>query len=749
MNRSRLRHSSLGYDGREGFLLIALALAAGCGPDMPLSRPQWSPRGDRAAFVRYTPRGHALYIIIDPAKADAPRLVEKNVQRFSFSTTGTKLYYLRPGQEDERGGALVALHVYATDVERDAPKALARLAKGAEFKNLQVAAGGKIYLEKQAGEKGRSLLEFDAKTRKSRDVTPGGAGWCLPAIDPGSKPVALLMKAGADSAIVALATTAGKEGVELSRMLLPDGKPAAIGRLEAGYSAPAVMAVSPSADRLLLFAEKGEVYRLVVLGPVGVKARAFALPGKAKEGEERIPVAACFGPGGKTVYFTLLVDKNDSGPGASDEVESYSLDPATGKVKKLAAARGRLVGARATSARGGRRLEFTPGGLALFAPGVKEPVRIWSVGVAETAAAARVFLAAKRPDRALEAVAAALDRAGPRDDRAALYVLKSEVLAAAGKSKDAANAYLESLLRYPVTDLTRTDRQIARRLAAWSDEYPDQRILDLVAQAYRRRAAGDPAGAARIFKKASGFAGDRAWAAGLLFGCALNLLEAGHGAKAGLVFRQVSEVKEFPQADWAAGLGVIAYAVGRRDDLAGENIQRCQDRYKKSFLFSDFKALAEALKIKTRAARNLGEVRGPGGPGGAGARLEARPTAGAHVCFTPRATPAGAERRLALASYDLYRIVLVPGNGPQRALLDRVPFEISELGFSPQGDRLAFLAGPEGETSLYAVDLSGKALMGDLKKLLAGRLDPRTRAAGYRWPKLGGLPRAIGDKPGR
>ena len=56
---------------RKGFLLALLVLAAGCGPDVPLSRPQWSPRGDRAAFVRYTPDGHALYII-DPAKAPMP-----------------------------------------------------------------------------------------------------------------------------------------------------------------------------------------------------------------------------------------------------------------------------------------------------------------------------------------------------------------------------------------------------------------------------------------------------------------------------------------------------------------------------------------------------------------------------------------------------------------------------------------------------------------------------------------------------
>ncbi len=713
----------------KGCLLVFLALAAGC-YDVPLSCPQWSPRGDRAAFVRYSPRrGPALYII-DPAKPDAPRLVESNVQRFAFSATGAKLYYLRPGKEGKDGGALMATHVYATDVERDAPKAIRRLEKGAEFRNLQAAAGGKIYLEKQVGEKARSLLELDAATGKFRDITPKGAGWCLPAIAPGSKPALLLM-------------AAGKEGIKLSYMPLPDGKPTAIGRLAAGFTAPAVMAVSPSGDRLLLFAEKGDLRQLMVLGPAGKPARSFALPGKKKAGEERIPVAASFDPKGKTVYFTLMIDRDASRPDGTDSTESYSLDPATGKVSKLAAARERLVGARADARRGGRWLEFTPGGLALFAPGTKGPLRIWSMGAAETAAAARVFLAAKRPDRARESVSAALELAGPHNDRAALYALKSEVLTAAGKHEAAANAYLESLLRYPVTNLSRTDKEIAKRLATWSEAHPDNRILDLVAQAYKHRVAGDPAAAARLWKKASGFASDRAWAAGLLFGYAVDLLAAGRGASAGQVFRKVSEVKEFPQADWAAGLGVIAYAMGRRDDLARENIQRCQDRYKTSLLFADFKALAAALKVKVREARTVEEARSPGG---AGARLEARPTTGAHVHFTPRATPGGgAKRRLALASYDLYRIVLVPEGKPQKALLDGVPFKLSKMSFSPKGDRIAFLAGGEGgdERSLYVLDLSGKALLGNVKKLVAGRLDARTRATDYRWPKGGGLPRAV------
>jgi hypothetical protein len=105
----------------------------------------------------------------------------------------------------------------------------------------------------------------------------------------------------------------------------------------------------------------------------------------------------------------------------------------------------------------------------------------------------------------------------------------------------------------------------------------------------------------------------------------------------------------------------------------------------------------------------------------------------------------GADRRLALSCRALYRVVLVPAEGPQRALLDRVPVRLSRLGFSPKGDRLAFLAGPEGAASLYALDLSGAAALGDLEALKAGRTDPATRAADYAWPADGGLPRPAGS----
>jgi hypothetical protein len=710
-------------------LCTSALLAAGCGPELPLSAPQWSPRGDRAAFVRYTPEVGSLYLV-DPAAGDEPRLVEKGVERFAFSSGGAKILYLRPAPEDgKKGGALVSLDVYGTEIQKDVPKTLLSAEKGAEFRNLMAAAGGKVYLEKSTAAGKRLLVEFDPATGKTEALKLEEPHWILLPGAAGGKPAAILMRDD-------------KTGVELLRKTLPDGKPAAVGAVKGeglGSGDLRFLGGNASSGELILWVDEKERRRelLLVTSRGGKPAvRRYKLPVRlGEEKGQRIPLAACFAADGAKAFFSLLLE----GRSEADRVltEAWELDVKSGKARKLSEARGRLVGCPGFARGGGKRLEFTAGGLALLQAGSKTPARFWPLTIAERSDAARAFLKAKRADRALALVSTALNKARASDDWSALYVLKSEVLAAAGKPKEAANAYLESLLRYPVTAEARDDRLVAKKLRAWSDAQPGHRILMLVAQAYKHRAAGKYVAAARSFKEAASFSGDRAWAAGLMFGCAVNLFEAGKGAAAGPIFRNVSKTGEFPQADWAAGLCVIAYAIGGRGDMAAEEIQRCTDRYANSILIGDFRALATTVRSRARKARTLENV---AGAGGSAARIEARPASFAHVSLVPREVAGVGKRRLALVNRDLYRVVLAPKNGPQRALLDRVPLKLSELSFSPNGRRLAFLAGEKGARSLYALDLSGKARLGNLEALMSGRPDPTTRAESYDWDEGKNLP---------
>ncbi len=703
---------------RHLYFALALLLSAttGCGPALPLSRPEWSPRGDRAAFVRYAPETSNLYLLA-PGSAEEPRLVEEGVERFAFSPTGAKLYYLRPpAKEGKKGGALISLDLLATEAKNGAPKTLLLVENAASLRNLLVAADGKIYLEKTGKDNKRRLLELEPASGKIRDLTPKNGDWHLLSGRAPGRPFAVLVRKK-------------EENQEVLRLELPDGKESSLGSVAGTFQEIAPLCTTPDGRGVVLTAEEKKRKQIILIGSLKGKpaGRTFTVAAKAN------PIAANISTDGKTILFSVLVEEDSGEPGT----EAWKLDLATGEASLVRKARGMLVGAPATTGSGRTRLEFTQGGLAAFEGNKNLPVRLWPVTIRERAGAARLFMDAGRNDAALEHLSAALSKAKPDTDRAALYVLKSEVLAKKGRRDEAANAYLESLLRYPVSSLKRTDAQIAKRLAAWSEAMPDHRILSLVAQAYKRSAAGDSPGAARSMREAAGFSGDRAWAAGLHFGYAMNLLKAGKGASAGPVFRKVSEAREFPQADWAAGLCVLAYTAGRRDDLAAEEIQRCNDRYGKSPLSTDFKALAGDLKSVSRKSRILERT-----PviAGNGARLEAWPVTAAHLSFEPASTPAGRERRLAVIARKLYRVVIVPKQGAQQALLDRVTVRLSDLSFSPRGNRLAFLAGEPGERSLYAIDLRGKSRVGNLKDLLAGRLDPATRTEDYRWDDKRNIP---------
>jgi hypothetical protein len=66
---------------------------------------------------------------------------------------------------------------------------------------------------------------------------------------------------------------------------------------------------------------------------------------------------------------------------------------------------------------------------------------------------------------------------------------------------------------------------------------------------------------------------------------------------------------------------------------------------------------------------------------------------------------------------------------------------MSGLSFSPDGSRLALLAGDGAGRSLYCFLVpSGRLAMGDLDALLAARPGPVSAPNGFSWPETGLLP---------
>jgi Tol biopolymer transport system component len=713
---------------RTAISLLILAVC-GCGPEIPLSAPQWAPRSTMAAFVRYGVAGGDLYLV-DTASDGTPELVAEGAERFAFSPDGARLYFcVRPRTEGTVRPARLAVRELGGNGAAAGAGAgaggvpgrtLLEGGPGESFPSLLVLPDGALLVERRS-EARSALLKLDANGGNRRQLSPEGANWRNPVLAPDGRHLACAA-AGADG------------GLELLRVPVADGRPAVLQTLEKTSPESVLLAWSPNGDRLAAVLAAENRHELLVIDSTGKVSSRYELP------RGREPLLLAFAPQGNRIAASLLTG-TANGAGAADDnlgSESWELDLVSGKWKQLAAARGRLVGAPAFSPGGADRLELTAGGLALFRHGTAEPLRIWPVGQDEVAAAVSPLSAAGQGERALNLVLGLLEKAGPDADRSALHALKSRALEALGRHEDAANALLESLLRYPVTDVPIEFREAARRLAAWAEREPENQLLGLTAGAVAARSGGELLRAARAFGEAADFSGDRAWAAGLKFQAAMTLLDAGRGSAAAPLFRQASEEAEFPQADWAAGLCVLAYAMGDRPDMAREELLRCRDLYGTSRLQDDFAALAPQLA----AGAGEGRVLEHAGQNGSSARIEVWPVRQVHLALSPR-RPAGggAPCRLALASRDLHRLVLSPAGGAEKALLDRVPVGMSGLSFSPDGSRLALLAGDGAGRSLYCFLVpSGRLAMGDLDALLAARPGPVSAPNGFSWPETGLLP---------
>lgn len=708
-------------------LLCLAAVISGCGPDLPLSTPQWSATGDRVVFVRYTTSGSTL-MVLDPASEDAPKVVAEGVERFAIA--GDKLFFLRPAPEDKKSPDKPGL--MSVDVAR-AGEAKAQLVLPApeetQFVRLDPAGRGIVYIECRGNDGKGAVIEYDSTTGKQRPIPPRNTDCLATRASPNGAELAVLAPAK-DGGLVLLVAATNR-----------DVEPTELGRLEKADSSGAGLAWSPAGDRLVVwYTEQAEqergVARLVLFEPArGEKSRrALELP------RADAPVgAASFGTDGSKLFFTLLAtDKN--GDDEKIVAESYSLDLPAGKAKLLARAPEKLVGARSYSGDGKRWVEFTPTGLALFEGNRAEPERLWPLDGAERIAAARAALAAGRHERAAQLITAGLESASPGDDRGELSRLKADALDGAGKGVDAANAYLEGLLRYPVTAKPDSDTEIAKRLEKYADAQPANRLLFALAAAWKQRSAGQFDKAAAAFREASALSADQAWSAGINFAAARSLLDAGKPLTAAVLLRKVSETNDHPQADWAALLAAAAYSQASRDDLAAEELQRFNDVFAKSALTDDAQAMAKALAAQPTKPRNAEEVKSP--EAGVAARLEAWPATAVHLSFAPTRAITGGTARVAAVRYEQWRLVLAAPEG-EKVLLDKVPLPLGRLGFSPDGKKLAFLAGPAGKQSLYAVDLAGAAQLGDLKKLAAGEADPNTTARDYRWPDGAALPAAV------
>jgi tetratricopeptide (TPR) repeat protein len=749
----------------------------GCGPLMPLNPPQWSPDGKQLAYVRYTESGALdLYLLNTEAQAK-PRLISKECKRFSFSGDGSQLYFITKGPKDRDVFCRLLPRKPASDSEvlqkktqkskENIPgrKILLLAGRGSEFTGLQISPNedGFIYLTEKAGNGDKtSLIQYDSQKGSSKVLEVSDKKNDLLQLLPlasGKDPFLMQLQTReiADTSVPVdgLAVAAKKKIIEILIRELPDGKLKRLGALTVKEDVEEELLAADYKNKQVLLALGNGNHCSLVLITSGSPPVFFSLKGLKKkyasQGDETpIPLGGVFSVDGKEIFVSLMSPGEAQALNGSDSKEKSLLSlhcqlfPKTGKLKVLSKARKILAGLPAWSEKSKARVEFTSGGLVLFGSDDSLARKVWPLTDYELFAALRLLVVGGKKDSALAMLEKRMNRGLPNEDRSALQSMKCELLTAMDRNQDAVNALLESLLRFPVTENCHDFKALNKKLIGLLAKQPQNRILQLVSQACSFRLAGRHKDAASKFAEASAQAGDRAWAAGLIFHQAMCLLNCGQFVKAGPLFRQASEVDEFPHSDWSAGMCVLAYVLAGRQQLAREELQRCRDIYPKSILTSDFRSMAGTLRRSEGKTRKVAEVDGVADVGLKKVRIEGRRVSRAHISFVPKSLPDRDDPcRLGLTMSSLYRLIIVNRDKTQNSLLDGICLPLSRLALSRDGKRIAFLAGEKGSRSLYVLGLDGKSYLGDLKRLHLGFSDPATRMEDYKWPEGQTLPSAL------
>ncbi|HOX08928.1 MAG TPA: hypothetical protein PK280_21210, partial [Planctomycetota bacterium] len=214
-------------------LSLALTLLAGCGPELPLSTPEWSADGSRIAFVHYSSEGAGTLFVAEPGGDRPPRRISEDAERCAFS--GAKLYFLRRPPEGRKAGAPRSGLCSAALDEEGEPRVDLVLGSGdvRAFTRLQAGPGGLLYIECREKDGKRTFFEFDPAAGKQRQITPEGAEWRAARLSPRGTELAALVP--------------GKDkGLDLVVAQLAGGEPAVVGRLESAQADGAGLAWSPA-----------------------------------------------------------------------------------------------------------------------------------------------------------------------------------------------------------------------------------------------------------------------------------------------------------------------------------------------------------------------------------------------------------------------------------------------------------------------------------------------------------------------
>lgn len=714
-------------------LVLACVFCSGC---LPPEAPRWSPDGRKLAFGHYAASNAAPELWLLDLDSDPPlRLLAPAGRSPRWIPDGTGLYCLvRRGtkrkNEQYKSERWEIQHI---DLSGKEPinKLFMRL-KGGSIPALDMAPDGRhlVYIKQYVfdGQPHTSLWRASLTEDTELEITEPDARPRTFALSPDGRFVAYAdITPTPDGAVCRVFLTAsdGTTGaLEVASGQTFQDKPYRLGFL-------------PGGRRLFLF-DGSNTVRTVSVDGFGRRERSYPV---MPDGWFVLAVTPTLDD--RALFVTA------AGPRQKVKVIELSLDLASGRTKQLDQAPGQLVGLRSYGPRRRVVARYTAGGLQ-----VAELAGKWENYYPLNAAELRTAvdrLVAQGGDQLAAGIdlleeslglhgAPEPDILGRADaDVGELHLLHCDLLLKTGRHKEAAGAFLQGMLAFPLRSGLYDEAGLFMRMAPAGEP-----LVTPLHEARRAIAQQDVRQARALLGQMLIDTARPDQTAGLhfLMGLAdLRGLETGAqptSAKRGAAdFAQAAEEKSFRLRDYAAALEALVYAVGprARSRRAVELIQKALDHHPRSPLVADLKAARQKLRALPpniwspyRSVNlKLGEVT---------LWAEQRARYGLNVSLQPQSEAQTDQppRRLRLTDTVRYRIRAGKDRRNAVVLVDDLPVAVGSMTLSPDRLRLAFVATAGADHwGVYVVDVWGKFSYGDEAALRAGRVPRGARIEQLRW----------------
>jgi len=715
---------------------IALLLLAGC---QEFRGPVWSPDGQAIAYTVYTRNAKGgvdtdVYLAL-PEGDDPPKLIASGATMPQWSNEGSFFYFL--GERDAQG-FYTKIMKYKLGAEQ--PEVALG---GVHLTSMQLAAAsaGPLILlsqgrDAQPGSAVHAEL-WNAGENKRTDLRALGEMYG-PALSYNGKVLVYGTKPADGHAVLMGYELAG--GAE-AKAIFPT--PESQETDADGF----VVHAFPNSERFLFYGPGLTGVWAMQGRPNAARFMKFAIP----EGLT-CPIMARVAEDGNSAALTML----RAAPGKMF-FESYKLDLVQRKWSRLESDTSELIGGPVLDPKlkkgdPARYAWLSPAGLAI---GDAAKPRVLPVTPAQHLSASLQALKNNDAPKALELALKAQDLKPPLENPEALNQALYAAYFANKNFDRATDIFEQSWLLEPITStgphyIFPPDSSLPPPPAEWiasqikmMDELvaanPDARMIPVLKDAMLARIKGQHRRAMEIYQRAIDLCPDKARVGGVRFQQGLCDLEMGDANQAAEMFEQAAGIEDFPQADFAAAYGAMAYALAGRAEAANKASRVLQlPAAKKSPLAAEMAQIPMA--IKGRVFKTHGQSK---------EAVSADGQSSAWVEFDDYWIPFGATKATPLEQADGTFVPKRFGvnhltasaifSNKQATPIFSAARPLNELKLSPSGNLLAFeVSGevfPVGDQfcELFVIDLQGKVHYGNAQAAVQGKTKGRHIINDFTW----------------